>query len=43
VLEHLLADRVAMGWLSLSVPEGTYHPALEWEPSQHVKITGIVT
>lgn len=29
VLEHLLADRVALGWVSLSVAEGAYHPALE--------------
>jgi len=28
-LERLLADRVAIGWLSLAVAEGTYHQALE--------------
>jgi hypothetical protein len=28
-LERLLADRVAIGWLSLTVAEGTYHQALE--------------
>jgi hypothetical protein len=29
VLERLLADRFAAGWLSLAVAEGTYHQALE--------------
>jgi hypothetical protein len=29
VLERLLADRVAISWLSLTVAEGTYHQALE--------------
>lgn len=28
-LERLLADRVAIGWLGLSVAEGMYHQALE--------------
>jgi hypothetical protein len=28
-LERLLADRVAIGWLSLTVAEATYHQALE--------------
>ncbi|HEV2121993.1 MAG TPA: hypothetical protein VGW38_04355 [Chloroflexota bacterium] len=34
VLERLLADRVAISWLSLSVAEGTYHQALERGLSQ---------
>jgi hypothetical protein len=29
VLERLLADRIAISWLSLTVAEGTYHQALE--------------
>jgi hypothetical protein len=29
ILERLLADRVAISWLSLTVAEGTYHQALE--------------
>jgi hypothetical protein len=28
-LERLLADRVAIGWLVLTLAEGTYHQALE--------------
>ena len=28
-LERLLADRVAIGWLALTLAEGTYHQALE--------------
>ena len=34
VLERLLADRVAISWLSLTVAEGTYHQALERGLSQ---------
>jgi hypothetical protein len=34
MLEHLLADRVAISWLSLTVVEGTYHQALERGLSQ---------
>ncbi len=33
-LESLLADRVAISWLSLAVVEGTYHQALERGLSQ---------
>lgn len=33
-LESLLADRVAITWLSLAVAEGTYHQALERGLSQ---------
>jgi hypothetical protein len=33
-LERLLADRVAISWLSLTVAEGTYHQALERGLSQ---------
>ncbi len=29
VLERLLADRIAVSWLSLTVAEGTYHQGLE--------------
>jgi hypothetical protein len=34
ILERLLADRVAISWLSLTVTEGTYHQALERGLSQ---------
>lgn len=34
VLERLLADRIAISWLSLTVAEGIYHQAMERRLSQ---------